>query len=517
MRTHFPALTGHFLRSCAGKLRGSTSSDASQDKGERRRCSLFVPIVQGTLIFALLCCLSGCASAHAPRQNVVLINRSGMALAPDGERVRQKECEQEFEEHLSAITNAMATSKDCLARDGTKRILIFIHGGMNSVNNSLAKANELVPRISADKYYPLFINWNSGLWSSYWEHLTLVRQGEVQRVWGPLTSPLYLAADLGRAIVRAPVVWYYQLTSDATTAARYETPRFVRRALFLPRQSDDVTPDRAREERLGLWPGKDRRTDLDRFGYGTAYFLTLPLKLAVGPVIDALGKSAWDNMTRRTQTMFRNPGDFDRPSQKTELSDALNRVGRAPHGAVSRLMQRLEDLITTDTTNHYEITLIGHSMGAIVANGIIRSHPRLPFVNIVYMGAACSVSDFESSVVPYLSQSNHAQFYNLTLHPVAEAREAQWSLLDIPPRGSLLEWIDNYLSTPRTVPERTLGKWDNDIATTALIPEAVAVRIQIKAFDVGPRSELPANNPQKHGEFSEVEFWKEQFWQIKPR
>ncbi|HXT40415.1 MAG TPA: hypothetical protein VN887_10365 [Candidatus Angelobacter sp.] len=518
MRTPTPAACGLFVGSCASQPRGSTTSDnAGQDERETRHCSRFGQKVAGLLWLALLFYLSGCASAHAPQQNVILINRSGMALAPEGERVRQKEDEQEFEAHLNTITNAIAICRNCITRDGTKRILIFIHGGMNSVNNSLAKANELVPRISADEYYPLFINWNSGLWSSYWEHLTLVRQGEVQRVWGPLTSPLYLAADLGRAIVRAPVVWYYQLTSDATTAARYETPGFVRKALFLPKLADDAVPDQAGETGLGLWPGKDRRSDLDRFGYGTAYFLTLPLKLAVGPVIDALGKSAWDNMSRRTQTMFRNPGDFDRPARKTELGDALSRVGRAPHGAVSRLMQRLEDLIAADSANHYEITLIGHSMGAIVANEIIRSHPRLPFVNLVYMGAACSVSDFERSVVPYLSQSNSTRFYNLTLHPVAEAREAQWSLLDIPPRGSLLEWIDNYLSTPRTIPERTLGKWDNVIATTALIPQSVASRIQIKAFDVGPRSELPADNPQKHAEFSEVEFWKDQFWRIKPR
>jgi len=153
-------------------------------------------------------------------------------------------------------------------------------------------------------------------------------------------------------------------------------------------------------------------------------------------------------------------------------------------------------------------------MGTIVANEIIRTHPELPYANIVYMGAACSVSDFEKTMVPYLQKSTNAQFYNLTLHPIAEAREAQWFLLDIPPRGSLLEWIDNFLASPRTIPERTLGKWENVISTSVLIPKEIAGRVHIKAFDVGAGK---TDNPEKHGAFSEQDFWKEEYWTAKPR
>jgi len=501
----------------SSSLRPGRASDQDAGKGhDERDCfALQLGAVAGKLLIVLAFVLSGCKTADAPRQNVIVMNRSGKPLVPDRGRAGQKEGESEFESHLNTITNAIATCRNCVTRDGTKRVLIFVHGGMNTVNGSLAKVRALVPRIAAEDYYPLFINWNSGLWSSYWEHLTVVRQGQVKPVWGLLTSPLYLLADLGRAVTRAPVTWYYQLTSDATTAAKHETPRFLRRVLFLPKQTDSSgVYSSPNEQGLALLAGQDRRTDLDRVGYGTAYFLTLPFKLAVGPVIDAFGKSAWENMSRRTQTMFRTPGDFNRLPRQTELDDAVNRVGPLPHGAVSRLMQCLDQLVTDDQASHYEITLIGHSMGAIVANEILRSHPNLPYANIVYLGAACSVSDFEKSVVPYLNKSKSARFYNLVLHPVAEAREAQWSLLDLPPRGSLLEWIDNYLSAPRTVPERTLGKWDNAIATTALIPKEVASQIQIKAFDVGPGAGLSRDNPQRHAEFSEVDFWKESFWRI---
>jgi pimeloyl-ACP methyl ester carboxylesterase len=481
----------------------------------------FVHVSRQTLWFCFLAaafiCGSGCTAVQAPRQHVVLVNRSGKSMFPEGPRARKVEEPDDFVDHLRSITNAIANCTDCVGGDGAKRILIFVHGGLNTYNQSLERVKERIPRISAAGYYPLFINWNSGLVSSYREHLLITRQGRVERVWGPVTAPFYLVADLGRAITRAPVVWYYQLTSDATTAVRYETPKIVRKALFLKGQSASEDSTQSRAESLQISIGRDKRSDLNRVLNGTAYFVTLPLKLVVAPFIDAFGKSAWDNMSRRTQTMFWDPKIFRTLPQETQIRDAVQRVASQPDGSgtVAQLVRRLADLIEADRANHrYEITLIGHSMGTIVANEIIRTHPELPYANIVYMGAACSVSDFEKTMVPYLQKSTNAQFYNLTLHPIAEAREAQWFLLDIPPRGSLLEWIDNFLASPRTVPERTLGKWENVIATSVLIPKEIAGRVHIKAFDVGAGK---TDNPEKHGAFSEQDFWKEEYWTAKPR
>jgi hypothetical protein len=42
-------------------------------------------------------------------------------------------------------------------------------------------------------------------------------------------------------------------------------------------------------------------------------------------------------------------------------------------------------------------------------------------------------------------------------HPVAEAGEWYPMLVDLPPRGSLLVWLDNFLANPVTEQERTLG------------------------------------------------------------
>jgi len=453
------------------------------------------------LLLTALAFGSGCAVVQAPREHVVLVNRSGKPVFPDGDRARKAEKSGEFASHLASITNAIANCTNCV---GVKKILIFVHGGLNTYNQSLERVNErLLPEISRAGYYPLFINWNSGLISSYREHLLITRQGRVEHVWGPITSPFYLVADLGRAVTRAPVVWYHQLTSDATTAVRYETRGRV---------SQKSAGSQADQLQISI--GEDHRRNLDRLSYGTSYFVTLPLKLAVAPFIDALGKSAWDNMSRRTQTMFWGPKVFRTPERYEEIDKAIARVDQPEPGPIAQLAQCLDELIKSEERagHRYEITLVGHSMGTIVANEIIRIHPDLPFSHIVYMGAACSVSDFEKTVVPYLRNATNAQFYNLTLHPVAEAREAQWSLLDIPPRGSLLEWIDNFLASPRTVPERTLGKWENVVSTSMLIPKGIASRVHIKAFDVGIREEPPEGNPEKHGDFSEKMFWDERFW-----
>jgi pimeloyl-ACP methyl ester carboxylesterase len=472
-----------------------------------RRRVVKIRFYAGGLLLLTALGLADCSTVESPQQHVVLVDHEGRSLYLAGPKARKIESTNDFEQHLTDITKAITTCTNCLAPDGTRQILIFVHGGLNTYNQSLARANEITPAIATNHYYPLFVNWDSGLKSSYFEHLFLVRQGEVERVWGPVTFPLYFVADVGRAVTRAPIVWYYQLTSDFTTMVRYESP------IQFGHSNSNWLARASTGARSGLYLsiGSDQRMWLNQCGYFSSYVVTFPFKLATGPVIDAFGKSAWDNMSRRTQTMFRSPGEFARPAMTNEIRPARHRVGEPARGAVARLMQALDDLAAANPSNHYAITLIGHSMGTIVANEMVLTHPNLCYSNIIYMGAACDVSDFANAVIPCLERNTNAHFYNLTLHPIAEAREAQWTWLDLTPRGSLLEWIDNFLSTPRTVPERTLGKWDNAISTTALIPTNVASRVRIKAFAVGPRDKFP-DNPMVHGDFSEEPFWETNFW-----
>ena len=48
----------------------------------------------------------------------------------------------------------------------------------------------------------------------------------------------------------------------------------------------------------------------------------------------------------------------------------------------------------------WSITLVGHSMGAIIVNRMIREHPNLPIDRVVYLAAACSLADYDASITP---------------------------------------------------------------------------------------------------------------------
>jgi len=171
-------------------------------------------------------------------------------------------------------------------------------------------------------------------------------------------------------------------------------------------------------------------------------------------------------------------------------------------------------------------------MGTIVLDEWLRrdllEQRRQFYANIVYMAAACTVRDFSRSVVPYLVQHRAdpaasddprkagTQFYNLMLHPLAELRERD-RLFDLPPRGSLLVWLDNFLTDPQTPLDRTLGRWENIIPATDLIPQSVRGQVTLKAFPLAPYDDAvppgkPDYGPQAHGQFRGKPYWCPSFW-----
>ncbi len=287
--------------------------------------------------------------------------------------------------------------------------------------------------------------------------------------------------------------------------------------------------------------GDDHDTNLGHLmGIGSAYFLTLPTKIGTSWLIDGLGKSAWHNMWRRTLMLFEgNPGG-DLFAARSSASP-VGRSARVPTtdpssfagmGALQLFINRLSDHIHKRGDRTYEITLIGHSMGSMVLNEWLHRDQispkqwRLFYKNIVFMAAACTVRDFERSVVPYLlahqGGEQTCRFYNLTLHPTADLRERRRAA-DIPPRGSLLVWIDNFLGDPQTPLDRTLGRWENIVAAADVIPEEVRGQVTIKAgmLEISDNDELHGREndlPQNHGGFRCKNYWRPDFWKAaKPR
>ncbi len=188
------------------------------------------------------------------------------------------------------------------------------------------------------------------------------------------------------------------------------------------------------------------------------------------------------------------------------------------------------------------ITLIGHSMGAIVvAEMLHRSHDietqsALPFDRVVLMAAACSVNDFKNKVAPYLLEkvNQRTKLYNLCLNDAAERVEKYPGEFDLAARGSLLVWIDTLFQDPESENDRTFGRWENAVLATDDIPAAVLNRMTIKQFGRDrPRSQINYTvgktapkgpfilEPTHHGDFSRFApktattnfgFWRDLYW-----
>ncbi len=483
----------------------------------------------------------------------------------------------EFRRQLAQMFETM---RDWHKTHPGKKILIFVHGGLNAPSSSLQQADKEIQPIMAAGYYPIFLNWNSGIFETYGEHADRITQGLTDDSFvRKVLSPLYVVADAGRALSRAPIVWSNQIGNDvaAFDADMKALPRHADRPHAV--EADEVDSERWANQRRGkgvaaayqallkAWK-QDQKTlapdgkrsqirisigpDLDvsaarMTDRGLMYALTSPMKFGTSWIIDSVGTPAWQNMMRRTLIAFDgqlagNPGNTDFQLQ-ADLSDSdvrktETRERRTSHarnfsdtGAVEVFREKLLNIVEklpsdtqpdTQPSNEYEVTLIAHSAGTMVLNEWLRrdiaEERNASYQQMVYMAAACSVRDFLRTVVPYLLKHQESQFYNLMLHPLADRRETG-ETHDAFVRGSLLVWLDGFLTDPATPLDRTLGRWDNIVPAAELIPTGVRGQITLKAFalapyDVAPPPEgQPDYGPQVHGQFRGRPYWLPEFWE----
>ncbi len=469
---------------------------------------------------------------------------------------------EDFRKHVLNIIESAKT--DAMKKNLNKvQLLFFVHGGLNTQLGSLErivgegpdskrKEHTLYNLITEESpYYPIFINWQSSLRSSYFNHLLYVRQGE-KWPWlaGWLTAPVVLAVDIGRSILRAPLVWGSMIYNDAKTA-----PALAGMLGNEKNLSDEVV------KKLLCNNAQDQESCLTQFDSNKAYstfsdacwngtenlkqplvsknlivgvderrcpemgwkffqwLVTIPTKLAISPFLDAFGKSAWDNMLRSIQLLYQVDEEFHVASPpKTEPAKGANRI---PEGGLSIFFNELlKEIQNHDKAQpiEWEITWIGHSAGTIIINEAIRRFglPKtqervLPFNTIVYMAAASSLRDVQNSVYPYLQNHPSTEFYQLMLHEKAEEGETVWQPFDLSPRGSLLVWIDDFLSNPLTHKERTAGRYQNFFGDYHSIPVNIRNQIYLRVFSQGEK--VHSGNPQKHGEFTDrFRFWDEKCW-----
>jgi hypothetical protein len=469
----------------------------------------------------------------------------------------------EYEAHVARVVQGVREHVD---RTGSREVMVFIHGGLNEQPATIRRAVELSDDILADDVYPIFVNWQSNLVSSYFAHLLFVRQGRDWGGWGVVLSPFYLATDLARSLFRFPIVAGHQVAEGLgslgaleltdRTHARDATRELMR---SLAAEGGDGDASQLRLDIPGPAQGFHGRLsgsddiDLGDVGYAARYVVTLPFKPLSIFVVDAAGTGSWEVMRRRVELLFQRQEDLE---EFDTNHDGTPRVDRKREG----LLLLMYELAVLQKELDLEITVVGHSMGTIVLNRLLfysqmyghiengttaavapaearaASHLghdghdvhegheghegpgghdeiRLPeFGNVVYMAAACSLRDYEQSAFSYLLHDERARLFHVILDPDEELDEDNaW---DLAPRGSLLVWVDDFLAQPATLLDRTAGRYDNLMVALANTPRTIRHQIHVRVLPRGG-----AGVPAKHGQFTDpadsdgrYRFWKREAW-----
>lgn len=398
-----------------------------------------------------------------------------------------------------------------------KKPLIFIHGGLNDYNDSLERVTTTIDTILKDSdYYPIFLIWPSEGLDTYTDSLVNYLQGEWDRsIDKKFAIPFKIATDLFLMPAKLPINYAtsYKLASNSTFYLEKYNPTFNNLlrsfhslVIFSGKENESI-PYIANDPCFnsssitkGIYCMNIEKEHVDGFYYDQLWkrILFSPVKLVTIPISDPLIRRAWDSMYARIRFTFRTHCPADKSG-----------VGSCRAGVFYQFFDKLNKY----TKNHSDIdniTLVGHSMGTIVAGEIIREFPEIPYENIVFSGAAISIREFKNTVEvtllrKYKETENYSRlirereffrdelllqnksgnvnfaieknddainelkmlrkrikpfvFYNISLHPFTEAREE--NVLGAVPSGSLLEWIDNLIENPQDGLDRTLGKWTN--------------------------------------------------------
>ena len=298
------------------------------------RCPL--PWIGAVLLPAALLC-GGCQSyvpSAAAAHCIVMLNEDGDACNPLLAAKTPME-PAAYRKYMQEVLDAMDDYHVHLAQAGAahepRKILIFIHGGLDGLDKSLRRDQKQYQAIKDAGYYPLFIDWDSGLVSSYNERLLWIRQGRKQtdalhKTLDILSSPLYLAADLGGAVVRAPVVWA-QFTSRTIENSNARIRCVHDGQPFWLEHPDSLTADkfysvldrRYRDASPAMQPASQPlRISIGREETSAGYWYKdsakwaaeLPFKLVTTPIVDSMGRASWENMSRRTVTLFEDPREI---------------------------------------------------------------------------------------------------------------------------------------------------------------------------------------------------------------
>jgi len=442
--------------------------------------------------FLMFFLLTACKTiTNIPTTHIVMFDGSGRLVDPAYAPDHHYSYLHQYQplDEPKAIAYRKALLDDAMAHapvvNEKHQLLIFVHGGLNFQVSSVVNATKLVDFMQTHNApaYPICVNWQSSFFSTYWDHVAHLRQGQFWRGNASVAlAPLWFFSDIVRAVGHAPIDAFYEIKTiyDGVKGEEFY---------------DEMDAQSDPNGHPAMRAGKDLRTKPRRaIGLATET-VTLPFKFVTGPLVDGFGTGAWDAMEHRTTTLFQSDAE----------SDVAEPLIRESAGGLAIFLRELEQRLKDDG-RPWSITLVGHSMGAIIVNNIIARHPTLPIDRIIYLASAASLHDYRETVVPYLQSHNNTTMHHVILERHAEARE--WNIYDIVPRGTLLVWIDNLLSKPESLLERRAGRYTNLMRDIHSTPPSIVDRVTVLTFDGGPQ--LVGTQPQSHGSAGDVQFWRDE-------
>lgn len=403
-----------------------------------------------TVVALILGLVSACATGPPQTHPHLMVDPDGYALEDDGDKMASADYRRGIKQMTADVSEHV---KKARSQGQTAHLLVHVHGGLVSQAEGLQFIQDMVDEnglLKDTSYYPVFINWDASLGSSLYDDLFEVRRGVRDPLIGYPTSPFVVLSRLLNGVARLPVTLVYQ----------YDTEKM----------------------QFESWEGEERSYG-ELAGNGIITLASLPVTVVSLPFISGFGEGAWKMMRRRIDQMFA----YQIRPQKHVFLDEVEEPG-----ALRQFFEAVEPLARGEQPG-IEITLVGHSMGAIVVNKILRSFPKIAFHRIVYLAGATSIEDFFNTIPPYLELHPESTFYSFSLSNRDEGGEFNYFL----PRGSLLVWIDNMFEPGISPSGKRVGFFRNkDIIRITPLDGRCCPRMQFVKF-TGQEGQ-----PRKHGDFN---------------
>lgn len=520
----------------------------------------------------LILLLSGCTTRNIKLEdsNSVLVNKFGVMCNPSTPIAfdrRKVTCKSSTENSAyvsdkvlpSLVQKDLQDAAQYAEQNNSEKIklLIYIHGGLNKVSSSLANNEKLKNDITTDEehwYYPKFLVWPSDGSTNYFEHAFNVSGGRYsENVFrGAFGGTAALISDSLQAIVNIPRSWYVQAVnvkdhlwgrnnnfnninsrylpiglSHAWVQARNNYCRaqgFGQASKFTDPIVRNDCPSTATHnpKRANLYWSSYQRDSLNplrnpKILWERASALS---RLTFGSLTHSeIGAASWRNMKRRAINITSPTVMFDSRIQDRHSCNAEDQRCVSGIQYFDQLLKQINDGPDPD---RYEITLIGHSMGAFILNSLINTHLEILvenqiLSNVVYMAAATNIEEtiltIRNLYQAYESKSIESDQWpkvsNLMLNRVAEVSEMMFS--GLVPSGSLLVWVDEIYERPNHPAGRTIGAEVNVFSALPYIEQQLGPyytdKITFKSFD-----RAPGSKPASHGEFNDDKFWHPSFW-----